>query len=305
MVSVAGPAIVWADPILLLPGTVLPPGQGELRLYYSAVEDNKIHDGSAGVADLAEGESRRLTGLPFVARYSLPGGEELMIRSGYFDRLHRLSHAKAFSHAGLTDLLVMARNHANPWGDLRGALGIGFHVPIGRGINNVEANEAPSGDGGWSAVASFAWDDKRGSAIFHAEVTYGLRFPRVMTKVMGQSLTDEVKFGFTHWFEWGVGLELKATDALSFFGEFTGQVRLSQSGTYTTTGGDASDEINTKARPEFGVQHQDSLWITPWIQVNVSPALKVAGGVSYPLRLTNGYSGLTYLVYASYGGLKL
>ncbi len=300
LASLAFLAEIMAEPVFLLPGEILAPGHGEIHLSYSNGEFLKRHDGSSSASDVAAGELRRHTALPLRLRYALPGGEEVVARSSYMDLMHRVPSFGNYSRTGVGDVLLLVRSQANLWGDLRGALGMGVNIPTGRGVFDVSANEAPTGDGTWDGAASFAWADKRDGVTFHAEVTYFLRFPRTATKAMDQALTEEVRFGFAHRFQWGMSAELKASDALSLFGEMFGRVHLSQSGTYATNGADASAEINAKAFPEFYAQPQDSIWLAPMVQIQASPSLKFAGGAAWPLRLTNGYSGLMYLANASF-----
>lgn len=296
---------VWAvtaaaDPVFILPNDILAPGHGEVRLSYSNTEFLKRYDGSSGATDFTNGESRRHTLLPMMARYTLPGGEEVLVKATYADVFHRDPTLGALSRTGFGDLLVMARSHANLWGDLRGALGIGMNFPTGRGsVFEVGANEAPIGDGAWEGVASFAWSDRRQSMVFHAEVTYFLRLPRAVTRAMNQTLTDEVRFGFNHRFQGGISMEVKVSDALVLFGELMGRLQLEQTGTYVVSGGNAAAELGAKALPEFAAQYQDALWIAPLVQIQVSPTMRISGGAAYPLKVTNGFGGMSYLAQIS------
>src|SRR3989338_989567 len=81
----------WAAPVLLLPNELSAPGHGEIRLSYWSTEFNKRFDGSASASDLAAGETRRQTLIPMMARYALPGGEEILLQSSYADFSHKTS----------------------------------------------------------------------------------------------------------------------------------------------------------------------------------------------------------------------
>lgn len=288
----------WADPVLLLPGDILPPGKGELRVGFGMTDFTKLHDGAAAAKDFAAGETRRLTLIPFMARYALGGKEEILVKSSYLDQTHRTSGG-TYGKTGFGDTMILVRNYANFWGDLRGALAIGVNIPTGRSVFDAGANELATGDGTWDGVASFAWVDSRQAVMFHAEVTYFLRAPRTMSKVLGTALTEEVRVGFTHRFQFGISMEMKATDSLTFFGEMVGRTQLGQTGSYAASTADPAPEVNAKAVPEFGLQYQDGLWLAPLAQVALTPTLSLAAGAVFPLRVTTGYGGLTYLVSGS------
>lgn len=258
----------------------------------------KKHDSDGAGVEFTSGENRLGYFLPIRFEFGISDTDEIAIVIPLYSVSHQLQNGDKLNSDLLGDIFILGKSMFISHPDGQMSLGLGLKIPTGKSVFDLTSKKLTTGDGSWDLFLGLFSEEKRGPFILYGDISYAFRFSFNANKIMGNTVNDmKIKPGNV--VKWDIGAELPMGNILSLLLEVNGKLAFEGSADYND-GQSAADDVKKLSAPEITLERTNRINLLTGIQFNLAKTILITPAVWIPLKTTNNYSGITYLVSLSF-----